>query len=265
MNAAFPSYIKLAAFDLDGVVYTGMRPVPGAAETIDTLRKRGVQIRFLTNNSARSRQEIVDRLNGFGVGCVLDEIYTSSHAALEYVRSSSNGGRRVFVLGQPYLSDEFRSAGFTVGVEPPYDFFVMGFKMDFNYEDIARGFEALEHSRTFVICNRDRLFPVEGGKLRPASGSMVAALETASGRKPNMEIGKPNTYMLERIAEKRQLAPREIMMVGDSLASDMRMAVDFGAFSVHVDSSRLHAYEKAAQTETIHPDLTVRSIAELIV
>ncbi len=258
-----PLQIKLAAFDLDGVVYTGMRPVSGAVDTIAGLRSRDVRIRFLTNNSARSRQEIVDRLNGLGVDCELDEIYTSSHAALEYVKACASESRRVFVLGQPYLADEFRAEGFTVCEAPPYDFFVMGFKMDFNYEDIAMGFEALEHTRTFVICNRDRLFPVEDGKLRPASGSMVAALEAASGRKPNVEIGKPNTYMLEKIAESNQLQPHEIMMVGDSLESDIRMAVNFGAYSVHVDSSRLHAYEKASQAEKVQADLTVQSIAEL--
>ena len=257
--------IKLVAFDLDGVIYQGRNALSGAVKTVRAFREKGLTITFLSNNSARSRAEIAKRLTEMGIEATCEDVYTSSFAAIRFLREhcSGSGGKRVFVLAEPYLADELSQNGFEVTTKPPYDYFVVGFKPDFNYGHIAASISALEESGCFVICNRDRLFPVEGGRLMPASGAIVASIETVSGRKPDHEAGKPNPDLLRFIAGKHDLRPEEILMVGDSLASDIAMAVDFGCPSVLVRSSGLSEYEKRLCPSMPVPDAAVESIANI--
>ncbi|HSN12971.1 MAG TPA: hydrolase, partial [Propionibacteriaceae bacterium] len=79
MSAVIAAY-DAALFDLDGVIYLGEDAVPGVAETITALRDRGVRLGFVTNNAARSPQDVADHLQRLGVAATPDDIVTSAQA-----------------------------------------------------------------------------------------------------------------------------------------------------------------------------------------
>jgi ribonucleotide monophosphatase NagD (HAD superfamily) len=89
----------------------------------------------------------------------------------------------------------------------------------------------------FIICNRDRTYPVEDNLLMPGCGPIVAALEYATERTADVIIGKPNTYMLELLCRDWKLGNQEILVVGDTYESDIAMANNFGSRSVLIDPS----------------------------
>ena len=108
----------------------------------------------------------------------------------------------------------------------------------------------------FVACNRDRTFPVERGVM-PACGSMVASIESAWGRKPDYEVGKPNTFFLEMITRETKLAASQILVVGDTMESDIAMAINFGSPSVLISGSLI------GMNNGLFPDLRISSLADL--
>src|SRR5205823_6432641 len=99
----------------------------------------------------------------------------------------------------------------------------------FAYESIADGLEALLGGAVFVACNRDANYPAEGGRLMPGCGAMVSALEAASRTPISHEAGKPNPLFLRLIAEAEGIGPENILVIGDSIGSDVAMARNFGS------------------------------------
>ena len=59
--------IKAVVSDLDGVVYRGEIPMPGAVEAIAAWKTRGVPYLFVTNNASKSSEQFAAKLNGMGV------------------------------------------------------------------------------------------------------------------------------------------------------------------------------------------------------
>jgi len=227
------SRIKAVGFDLDGVVYFGSKAASGAVEIIRALRSRGYTVFFMTNNSARTREEIASKLNSLGIAARKDDIFTSGSTCAAFLARFRHS--RILVLGSDGLKKEFLRLGLKIVSRPKCDFLVMGYDSKFDYAKIALGLAALQGRAKFIACNLDRNFPGENGRLFPACAAMVGAVAAASGRDPDLVIGKPATYMLKLVAQKFSLKPKEIVFVGDNLETDIAMANRFGSFSVLVE------------------------------
>jgi len=228
--------IKGVVLDLDGVVYFGSRPAKGVVAAIGLIRRAGLRLCFLTNNSARSRRGIIRKLAGLGIRAELDEVMTSGYAAARYLARAR--ARRVMVLGTGELAGEFRRLGLPLTRRPACSHLVVGFDPRFNYERLAVGLTALLGGARFVACNEVPNYPVEGGRLVPGLGAIVGALTAAAGRGPDVVIGKPRLGMLRELAADWRLLPAEILVVGDDPAIEIAMARDFGARSVLVGGRR---------------------------
>ena len=108
----------------------------------------------------------------------------------------------------------------------------------------------IQHGAKFIACNRDKSFPVEGGKSMPACNAMVAAIESTTGKPPDYVIGKPETFMLDLIAKRNKYLPQEILIIGDSPETDIAMANRFGSPSILIAEDEckkpLHKNERAS-------------------
>ncbi|MCX6355570.1 MAG: HAD-IIA family hydrolase [Candidatus Aureabacteria bacterium] len=229
--------IRAAAIDLDGVVYFGDMAAPGAAAAIRDIRAAGIRVFFITNNSSRNRREIAAKLNGLGIGCVAREIMTSGYATAVWVKKM-RPRKPVMVIGSDSLRGEFKKAGVPLTDDSHCGVLVVGLDRHFTYDKIAAGLSALARGAEFIACNVDANFPVENGTLMPGNGAMVGALESAAGRKADVIIGKPGTYMLELIARLNELKPKEILVIGDRMDSDISMAKRFGSPAILVTRGR---------------------------
>lgn len=248
--------IKVAVIDLDGVVYRGKTMIAGADAAVSNLRQNGLQAVFATNSSTRTRADIAEKLNGMGIPAKEDDVLTSAYAAGQLIRRI--GASRVLAIGTERLKQEIVQVGAMVVVGPPCDLVVVGMDTAFSYEKIQMAMEAVAGGAIFVACNRDASFPGDDGRTFPGCGPMVAAIEAAVGFPPQHMVGKPNVLMMEIIAARCHVRPDQLLVIGDGMESDIRMAAAFGSPSVLVAPGDFD-YSPG----TFGPSCVVGSLAEL--
>lgn len=215
------SVYRLYVFDLDGTLFRGMTPLPGAVESVAALRAGGALIRYLTNNSGQTRASYLEKLTGMGFEAHPEEVWHTGLGAA--MRCHEEGWRRAYVIGEPGLSDTLVEAGIEVlpvDQESGADVVIAGICRMFTYARLNAALQHLRAGSAFVATNTDATYPVEGGRLEPGAGSLVAAVATASGRSPEV-IGKPNPFLVREILREAGVEPAGALVVGDRLETDI--------------------------------------------
>ena len=250
--------IKAVIFDLDGTLYLGKTPITGAVEAIKRLREEKFQTLFLTNAATRSRAGVALKLANMGFEASESEIYDGAYLLAKYV-SQNHKGKKVYVVGEKGIFEEFKKAG-VPATELPEDaeVVVVGLDRQLTYEKLCRAHIALSRGAVFLASNMDHTYPLESGSL-PGAGSIVTAIEYASGKKPHI-VGKPNPYVLELIMKEHRLKKDEMLMVGDRLDSDITFAKNCGIKSALV----LTGSSKKNEIRSIVPDHVFGSVAEMV-
>ncbi len=216
--------IKLFALDLDGTLYRGETIIAGAIKLIEYLREN-FQVFFFTNNSAKTAGQICEKLNRLGIECRPNEVCTTSSAAAVYL--SESGIDNLFVIGSDGLRRELQGHGRHIVDNDSACHLIVGFDDDFNYAKIATALSILSKGGKFIVCNEDSSYPVGADKYMPGCGAMVGAVAASAAKQPDFVVGKPNTYILSKVAGQHRLNHDEIMVVGDSYESDVTMALNF--------------------------------------
>jgi len=246
MQPAPPPRPRLVIFDLDGVVYRGTQPVPGAAVLAGTLRSAGAGVRFATNNSMATRAAYVERLAAHGIVASAEEIVTSTSATIEHLREHIPTVSSVVALGAPGMLQELRTAGFravsAAEAAPPgwdgealpqaYDAVVAGLDPSFDYRRLGIAAAAIRAGARFIATNADLRYPTPHGFL-PGAGTIVAAVRAASGVEP-LVIGKPHPAMFQAILTMAGVGPAEALVIGDNPDADIPAARRAGIPSVLV-------------------------------
>lgn len=214
-------------FDLDGTIYLGEQVLPGAVETLATLRTIGAKILFLSNNPTRTRAQYVDKLNGFGIPTTVDSILTSSLALVRWLHEHAPQAR-LFVVGEQPLCDELQAAGFVLTEQVGMiDIVVASFDRTFSYAKLQTAFDAIRAGARLVATNPDRYCPVPGGG-QPDAAAMIAAIEACTGVRCDPIIGKPSPFMLNAALAQLGCGITECIMVGDRLETDIAMGIAAG-------------------------------------
>jgi HAD superfamily hydrolase (TIGR01450 family) len=207
--------------DLDGVVWRGESPVPGAAEAIDLVREAGKRTVFVTNNASRSPRDFAAKLMKMRIPTEPNDVITSTHAVVSYLRELGLGrGARVHVCGTDALAQVLRSAGFattqdTTNVEA----LVVAWNPRLQMDDLRRAADVARAGVPFIGANRDATYPDEFGLL-PGSGSILAAVETASGVVATV-VGKPQPVLFKLALERGGATRARTLFVGDRVDSDV--------------------------------------------
>lgn len=204
--------------DLDGVVYRGGRPIPGAAEALERLLAAGAPVFFITNNSTRTPEATAERISELtGVSVSGEQVLTSSLAAVTMLDEADSP---VLVVGEPDLAIVVGRAGFAVTDKPTEArSVVVGLTRSLTYETIAGAMTAIMNGARFIATNDDTSFPTEDG-LAPGCGSIVAAIAAAADEQPEV-AGKPNGPMRDLI---RGRVDQDAWVIGDRLDTDIALA-----------------------------------------
>lgn len=204
-------------FDLDGTLWRGGTPIPHAVETVQALVARGAQVRYLTNNSSVTGAGLEAKLEGMGFPVAPGWALGTGPLAASMAREAAY--RRVFAVGSPELAESLRAQGLVVSEDNP-DVVLAGICRDFTYDLLARAMQAIRAGVPFWATNRDTTFPLEGGRLNPGAGAMVAALEACGGVAPRV-IGKPAPELILAGLDSCGVAKQEALVVGDRIDTDL--------------------------------------------
>jgi 4-nitrophenyl phosphatase len=249
--------------DLDGVVYTGRDPILGAAGFLGEARRRGLKFLLVTNNSTTSPELVAERLRTMHVEVEPDEILTSAQAAVAYVRAHGDPGARVRIVGEAGLRQAAEQEGLLVveDGEAASDWVIAGLDRAFNYVKLTGAMRAIMGGARFVATNADALLPVEGGQVVPGAGTMIAAIQTATGVQP-LVVGKPEPGLFEHgLRRLGGLSPEHVAMVGDRLDTDVVGGQRAGLRTILVLSGVTNPGEAAVAEP--QPDAIVADLASV--
>ena len=238
----------LLLVDLDGVVYRGDDPVPGVAAVLMARAQAGDDVVYVTNNSMHYRADYVTRLTDLGAPVTSDRVISAPRATALYLQERHPEVRRVLAVGAGGLDRELRDVGIEVvnagfaaermareGIDGVAaagapDAVVAGVDPQFTYLRLAAAADCIRAGARFIATNRDPVYPIERS-LRPGAGSIVSAIEVASGVVP-VVIGKPAPLLMEEAAHAVGRDPREAIVIGDGIGTDLAAANAVGARTV---------------------------------
>ena len=217
-----PDY-RTYLLDLDGVVYRGNMLLPGARELVEWLDATGRQALYLSNNSFATPEEVAAKLARLGMPRPEERVFTAGQAAVQAIAGRFPGGR-VYMLTVPSLDALAEGVGLCsvwrdqVNGGTP-DAVMVGLDRTVTYERLRRGLRAVLAGAAFYAVNCDPRLPVEDG-FEPGTGSLVAALEYASGKRAEM-VGKPAPGIVLEAMRRLHADPATTLMIGDGLDLDI--------------------------------------------
>jgi Predicted sugar phosphatases of the HAD superfamily len=242
--------------DLDGTIYKGGQPIDGAKEFISFLKKDNIPFVFLTNNSSSSRSYYVEKLNKMGFSIALENVLTSTTATLRYIRTAYPD-KTVYPLGTEQFVKEVKESKIVISDDP--DIVLLAFDKTITYEKINDAYHHILNGAKLIATHPDDLCPTESG-YDVDIGPFIRLFESMTGTKAEV-IGKPNRKMIEMAALEMNADPAKLIMVGDRLYTDMRMAFDSGIRSILVYSGETRPEDLKDSDITV--TYSVNSVADI--
>jgi len=247
---------RAVLFDVEGTICETGRPVPGAAETFEELRRRGIPFAFVTNMTSRPRSVLARELGQIGLSSEPERIFTAPRAARGLLLE--RGWTRAHLLVRDSLREDF--AGIENESASPQAVILGDLGDETTYALLNGAFRLLLSGVPFVTLARNRYYRGPDGLLRLDQGPFVAALEYASGCRAIL-AGKPAPEFFTRALETLGVPPEDAVMVGDDLEFDVGGAQRAGLRGVLVRTGKFREEELARSAIT--PDLVLDSVSDL--
>ena len=253
------SQIRCFALDMDGTIYLGEQWIDGAIEFLHKIEETGRHYVFVTNNSSKNASVYVQKLHRMGLDVEENKIVTSGQATIYYIQKHFPD-KKVFLLGNPLLQEEFMQAGIVLEDEHP-DIVVTAFDTSLDYQKMCKVCDHVRAGLPYLATHPDYNCPTESGFI-PDAGAIHAFIHASAYRYPDRIIGKPNediiNYLTDRVNEKHD----KIAMVGDRLYTDIAAGRNNGLKSILVLSGE--AAMEDVRGSNILPHMIFDSVKEII-
>lgn len=256
--------VKHVALDMDGTIYMGSTLFPFTKDFLAKLKANGIGYSFLTNNPTKSQADYLKKLEKLGIEATEEEMYTSAIATIEYLKAKMPEAKRLFALGTPSMIKEFEDAGFemcAVDAQDRPDVLVVAFDTTLEYPRLCHAAYWAQQGIPYIATNPDRVCPTDQPTVLVDCGSLCKCIEHATGRTPDIVIGKPNPDMLSGIMFRYGLKPEEVAMCGDRIYTDVATAQNAGGVGILVLSGE--TTKETALNNDPMPDVTCRDISVL--
>jgi NagD protein len=245
--------------DMDGVIYKGSEPIPGAVEFINRLRDNDYPFLFLTNNSQRTNRDVCYKLRKMGFNVRDEDVFTCAMATAQYLASRKSQGT-AYVIGEGGLLTELHNIGYSIVDDHP-DYVIIGEGRTIMLESVDKAINMIMGGAKLIATNLDPNCPVGNGKYRAGCGAFVAMLEVATGRKA-FSVGKPSPVMMRMARKILGLSTDETIMIGDTMGTDILGAGSMGFTTVLTLSgvTQVNDLEQYGYT----PDYIIQSVNDLL-
>ncbi len=248
--------------DLDGVVWIGREPVPGSPETLRVLLETEKRLVFVTNNPGKHPAAYAERLGELGVEVGAEQMVTAGMVVARLAGEATGSGGSAFVIGAAALKEMVAATGARVlegdeGSEA--DAVVVSGHRGFDYGELLTAKRALDRGAALFATSHDPTMPFPGGEV-PGTGAVLAAVETASGRRAEI-AGKPERHLFE-MAREALGECESVAMVGDRLSSDISGGTRAGLETILVLSGTTTREEAAAARPA--PDFVLENLSGLL-
>lgn len=254
--------LKLYLFDMDGTLYLGDRLFDFTIELLDTIRKTGGTYLFMTNNSSKSVNDYVKKLDKLGIKATKEDFMTSSQATAYYLHKHHEG-KKLYVCGTESLKEELRMEGFTVTTKlDEVECIVMGFDTELTFQKLHDVSYLLltQPDLPYIATNPDLVCPTEFGSV-PDCGSICIGIKNATGREP-IVIGKPSPIMPQLAMDKLGISKEETCVVGDRIYTDVKSGLNAGITGILVLSGETTRQILAESPDK--PHLVLEDAGELL-
>jgi HAD superfamily hydrolase (TIGR01450 family) len=208
--------------DLDGVLWLGDDPIPGAADAIKRLRDRRDRVLFVSNNSSARVDEYLTKLERVGVPTESADLVTSGQAAATLLAP----GQTALVCAGPGVVEALQARAVRTVRDGTADAVVVGWHRDFDYDELTRAARAVMAGARLIGTNDDATYPTPHGPI-PGGGAILAAVATAAGVEPTV-AGKPHPPMVELVRARLGGDLERATVVGDRPSTDGLLAVALG-------------------------------------
>ena len=248
-------------FDLDGTVYLGEALLPGAKRTIETLRRAGCRIAFVSNKPVDTRQSYADKLTRLGLPTAVEDIVNSSQVLIAWLAEHAPGAR-VFPIAEQVLIDELTEAGFVITDRPAeIKYVIASFDRTFVYRKLQIAFDAIRAGAHLIATNGDAYCPVPGGG-EPDAASIIAAIEACTGHQIELIAGKPSALTAQTAMAILGTDPADSIMVGDRVETDILMGQRAG-MATAMPLTGATSLEMLAHS-AVQPDFVLERLDELL-
>lgn len=244
--------------DMDGVLIHEEYALEGSAEFFAELNAVGLRYLVLTNNSIFTPRDLRARLLASGLDIPEDAIWTSALATARFLADQRPGGS-AYVIGEAGLTTAMHDAGYTLTERDP-DYVVLGETRTYSFEAITKAIRLVAAGARFIATNPDTSGPSVAGLL-PATGSVAALIQTATGRAPYF-VGKPNPLMMRNGLNKIDAHSENTVMVGDRMDTDVLGGMEAGLRTILVLTGSTHASE--VERFPYRPTRMLPSIADVV-
>jgi NagD protein len=250
--------LKSFLIDMDGVLISGSRIIPGADGFIARLRERQAKFLLLTNNSRHTPRDLAFNLQQIGLNISAENVFTSAMATARFLHAQKPDGT-AFVIGESGLTSALHEVGYIITEHNP-DYVVLGETLNYNFDQISRATRLILGGARFIATNPDANGPTESGVV-PACGAMAALIETATGKKA-FYVGKPNPLMMRTALKYLGVHSEDTLMVGDRMDTDVVAGVQSGLDTILVLSGMTRREDVALFPYV--PTYIVPSVASII-
>ena len=249
--------------DMDGTIYLDDYLFDGTLEFLEAVRKKGGKYLFVTNNSSKSTDAYVRKLEKIGISSSEDDFLTSTDATILYIKKNYPLVK-FFCMGTTSFVQQLKNAGIriTMQLEEDTDGVLISNDTELNFEklDIASRLLTTKANIVYIATNPDWVCPTSYGYV-PDCGSFAEMLWRATGKRPYF-VGKPRPEMLLLAMEKYGFSKKETLMIGDRVYTDIASGYNAGVDTVFVLTGE-GTMQDAQDTET-PPTFIMKNIREVL-
>lgn len=253
---------KLFLFDMDGTIYKDNCLFSGVKEVLKKIVDQGGKYIFLTNNSSKSVEDYILKINSLGIPVQKDNFFTSSQATILYLNKNNLSNKLIYVVGTKSFKKELKDKNLNITdiYSDNVDMVLIGFDTELNYEKLIDVSKLLRKDIPLIATNPDLVCPTSYGFI-PDCGSICQMIYNSTGKYAKF-IGKPNKEMIDMVLDRENLLKEDTIIIGDRLYTDIASGINAGVDTICVLTGEATISE--IKSSKFKPTIILNSVGDMI-